>query len=82
MLRKSLAVLGLFSLMILADPADAGKPDWVSKEGPPTWVSDVQQGQGPPPHARGVPAPSMPEPGAALLFGAGALLVRRRLRRR
>jgi len=53
--------------MLLADPADAQRR-WRIRERPRP--------------IREVPTASVPEPGAALLFGLGALLVPRQLHRR
>ena len=68
MLRKSLAVVGLLSVMLLATPV------WSDSDSD----SDSDSGRS----YRIGPESSIPEPGAALLFGVGALLVRRQLHRR
>jgi hypothetical protein len=131
MLRKSLAVVGLVSAMVLASPAAGALPDFgtfLGADGASSWtdlrlerdglqiywgvaISDRSLGSwevpsAPPRHftpesgrrhwgtafparrngsaidgrrCRPRPGSAVPEPGAALLFGVGALLVGRRL---
>ena len=74
MLRKSVVVFGLFFAMLLASPAGAqwNDDDSDSDSGRRSWRRPSPQR----------PVNGIPEPSAALLFGTGALLVQRRLRRR
>ena len=96
MSRKALALIGLLAALLLASPAVAqhwwdddsdsdrysfhfpsGGSDWGSFDFPifrfPLKSCHLGCDQ---------PVNAVPEPGAALLFGAGALLVHRKLRRR